>query len=183
MVKLEKILGDILPVILSGFISLSRIGPAHYSDQRLPRTSPVLCYDLKIEWMEYAALGIRINPMPQGWMDIAQLPDAAEHGSISRAASSLCSQRSLTLQSSWAALIFRETEDRQKGWGPKLLQECSIRSGTQAPVLSGPQSLAIFPPQYLVVSSLYLVNKLFLNKMWVWILSENGAKAKPTNLP
>lgn len=47
MAKLEKILADILPVILSNFISLSRTGPAHYLDGRLPRTSSVPRCDLR----------------------------------------------------------------------------------------------------------------------------------------
>jgi len=34
--------------------------------------------------MDYAAFGVRINPTPRGWMDRAQLPDAAEHVSTSR---------------------------------------------------------------------------------------------------
>lgn len=46
-VKLQTTLANILPVVLSDFISLSRIGPAHHLGGRLPRTSSVPCYDLR----------------------------------------------------------------------------------------------------------------------------------------
>lgn len=70
--------------------------------------------------------------------------------------------------------VHRDSREKE-GWGPKGLWICSICMETQVPwahVLCGSQSLAFFPPQSSVDSVLYLVNKLFLYKRWVWIFSE-----------
>lgn len=154
-------LADILPVILSSFISSGRIRPAHSLCASLPRSSSVLHSDLRVE---EDGCGVGINSTLRGWTDRTQLPEAAQHchtvlRSLLRAAASS--------HSLWSCAKGTGAAERGGGRAKPAASTGKLRMHTEIQALPGPQSLASFSPQQPADSSLCSGNKLFLYQMWV----------------